>query len=125
MGDVVLGDDHAAAGVFIEAVHDAGAHLAADAAEVVDVMQQGIHERAIGIALGGMHDESGWFVDDDDVAVLKEDRDGDVLRFDLDRHDLRDGHVDGIAVLQDGTRLHRSAVQGDVAFFDQVLDTGA
>lgn len=121
----MLGDDHAAAGVFIETMHDAGAHLTADAAEVVNVMQQGVHERAIGIALGGMHDEAGWLVDDDDVAVFKEDRDGNVLRFDLDRHDLRDGHVDGIAVLEDGPRFHGPLVQGDVAFFDQVLDTGA
>ena len=43
---VVLGDDHQARRALVEPMHDAGSLLAADAAEIVDVMQQRIDERA-------------------------------------------------------------------------------
>ena len=74
MRGVVLGDDHQARGAAIEPVHDARPFLAADAAEIVDVMEQRVHQRAARVAGGRMHDHAGRLVDDDDVAVLVDDR---------------------------------------------------
>ena len=42
VGEVVLRHDHAAAGVLVEAVDDAGTQFAANATEVVAVVQQGV-----------------------------------------------------------------------------------
>ena len=61
-------------GAAIEAVHDARAQLAADAAQVVDVVQQGIHHRAAAVAGGRMHDHARRLVDHDHVGVFVEDR---------------------------------------------------
>ena len=90
---VVLGDDHQARRAAIEPVHDAGPLLAADAAEIVDVMEQRVHQRAARVAGGRMHDHAGGLVDDDDVAILIDDRQRQRLR--LRRRIDRLRHVDG------------------------------
>ena len=51
-----------------------GPLLAADAAQVVDVVEQRVDQRAAGVAGGRMHHHAGRLVDDDQVVVLVEDR---------------------------------------------------
>lgn len=125
VGDVIFGDDHAAGGVFIEAVDDARAHLSADAAEVVAVMEKGIDEGAVGISCGGVDDEAGGFVEDEDVFVLKKDIERDVLSDDGDGDDLRDDEGDLVSSFQGSAGLGRASVQGHMSVFDQVLEAGA
>ena len=70
---VVLGDHHQARRAAIEAMHDARPQLAADAAEVVHLVQQRVDERALRVARGGMDDHAGRFVDDDQIRILIDD----------------------------------------------------
>ena len=77
---VVLGDHHQPGRAAVEAMHDAGPLLAADAAEVVDVVEQRVDQRAAGVAGRRMHDHAGRLVDDDQVVVLIEDRRAAALR---------------------------------------------
>ena len=54
-------------------MHDAGPQLAADAAQVGDVMQQRVDQRARRVAGAGVHDHARRLVDDDDIRVLVQD----------------------------------------------------
>src|SRR5579871_6015473 len=55
-------------------MHDAGTANAADAGEAVAAMRkQGVYECLIGIAWGGVHDQAGRLVDDDQVVILEAD----------------------------------------------------
>ena len=68
---LVFGGDQQPDGVLVEAVDDAGPRLAADAVSSVAAMgDQGIDQRAVRIAGGGMHDQTGRLLDDDQVLVL-------------------------------------------------------
>ena len=71
---VGLGDHHDAAGLLVEAVHDARPLDPADARKAVAAMvDQRVDQRAGPVAGAGMHDQTGRLVDDDDVVVLVED----------------------------------------------------
>jgi hypothetical protein len=52
-GLLALGHHDAAGGVLVEPVHDAGAHLAADAGQVGAMEEQAIHQGAVLVAGGG------------------------------------------------------------------------
>ena len=125
MRGVVLGHDHQAGGALVEAMDDAGAQLAADAAQVVDVVEQGVDQRAVGVAGGRMDDHARGLVDDHDVGVLVDDVERQRLR--LRRGGRRRRHVDDHFLL----RLDREAgldLLGadagdlDLAVLDQPLD---
>ena len=76
-----LGDHHDAGGVLVQPMHDAGPALAADAGELLAAMrQQGVDQRAVLVAGGGMHDQPGGLVEHDQVGVLVEDGERDRLR---------------------------------------------
>ena len=63
---VIFRNHEAAAGFLVEPVDDAGARHAADAAQrTLAMVEQGVDERVFLVAGGGMHDESGGFVDDE------------------------------------------------------------
>ncbi len=61
-------------------MHDAGAFRAGAARQCRAVVQQRVDERAVRVADGGMRDQPGRFVHDDDVGVLEDDFERDVLR---------------------------------------------
>jgi hypothetical protein len=124
MGAVVLGDDDASGGVFVEAMDDARAGLATDAGEVITVVQEGVDEGAVGVAGGGVDNESRGFVDDKDVAVLIEDFDGDVLSGDFDGGGLGDGEGDLVSGADNGAGFGGFAVELSVSGFDEVLEAG-
>ncbi len=95
-----LGGDHDPGGVLIEPVDDSGAFDPADAAKALAaMMDEGIDQRAVLIAGGGVHDHASGLVDDDQMLVLIEDvqRNGLGLGFGLDRFGGREG--DGLAGL--------------------------
>ena len=77
VGAQVAGDDKQAAGVFVEAVHDAATRQLCCFGEVV---QQGVQQGAVRIARRRMDDQSGRFVDDDDVGVGMNDVERNILR---------------------------------------------
>ena len=63
------------AGDAIESMHDAGPLFSADPAEVVDMVQQGIHQCACRVAGGRVYDHSCGLVDDDQIGILVENGD--------------------------------------------------
>src|SRR5262245_27400555 len=87
MRRVVFRDDHDAGRAAIEPMNDAGAQLASYSAQIRDVMEEGVHERARCMPCAGMNDHSGWLVDHDDVGILIEDFQR--RRFRLNRSRLR------------------------------------
>ena len=61
-------------------MHDAGAELAADAAQAAHVKEEGVDERAVAVAGGGMNDQAGGLVDHDEVVIFEDNRERQILR---------------------------------------------
>ena len=119
---VVLGDDDQAGRPAIEAVHDARTFLAADAAQVVEVMEQRVDERAARVSGRRMHDHAGRLVDDGEIPILIHD--GERQRFRLRRRIGRLGDVDGdrLRRLDALIRFRGPSVHEDVPVCNQPLD---
>ena len=86
---VPLCDDEDARRAAIEAVYDARPQFAADATQVLDVMEQGVDQRARLVAGPWVDHHAGCLVQHHDVAVLVQDVHGQ--RFRLDRSGPRRG----------------------------------
>ncbi len=119
---IVLRDDHHAGRAAIEPVDDSRPQHAADAAEVGDVMQQRIDERAGGVTRAGMHDHARRLVDDDDVGILVKDLERHRLGFGGGR--CGGGKIDGDAISRTHREVRARLARGDahVTVFDQLLD---
>ena len=81
------------AGVLVQPVDDAGAQFAADAAQVVEVVQERVDERAVLVAGGGVNDHAAGLQDDGEVIILIENRERNFLR-DGDGRLRRGNHQD-------------------------------
>ncbi len=74
MGLVGLGDHQEAGGVLVDAVDDAGPDDPANPRKLAAaVVEQGVDQGAIEVPCGGMNNQSGWFVDHDQVFVFEHD----------------------------------------------------
>jgi hypothetical protein len=96
--------------------------LAADAAQIVHVMEQRVDERPRRVAGAGMHDHSRRLVQDDDVRVLIQDVQIERLRRELRR--LRRRHVDRdpCSVMDERVRFEDDGpVNADAAVRNQPL----
>ncbi len=81
---VVFRRDEQTGRVLVDAVHDAGPPLSADAGETVAAVgEQGVDERAVLVAGRGVHDHAARLVDDDEVVVLIHHVQRQVLRYQL------------------------------------------
>ena len=131
MGAVVFGDEDEAAGVFVEAMDDAGAEIAADVGEFGEVEEERVDEGAaiagvVGGASSGVNHHAGGLVDDGEVLVFVEDVEGDVLGDGVKGCGLGGAFdLDGFATVEFLFGLGRVAVDADLAGFDEELDTGA
>ena len=124
---IVLGHDHDAGCVFVEAVDDAWPRHAANTGEAVAAMvEKRVDQGAAPIASGGMHHETGGFVQDNDVLILKQDVEGDVLGLGIGVFDGRRDELEHLPLshLVRGVG-DRGASDGQGAFFDQRFDLGA
>ena len=122
---IVLCDHHDARRPAIEPVHDAGPELPTDATEVVHVMQQRIHQRPAVVARRWMHHHARRLVEDDDVGVFVEDREGQILG-DRDARAWR-RHRDGELLASPDVRARAQRGHGtrDEPLLDQTLDVRA
>ena len=93
MALVVLCHEQQTAGVLVQPVDDAGAQFAADAAQVVKVVQERVDERAVLIAGGGVNDHAAGLQDDGEIVILIENRERNFLR-DGDGRLRRGNHQD-------------------------------
>ena len=122
MGPVVFRGDEQAGGVPVDAVDDSGAQFAVDAGEGgAAVIEQGVDQRAVGVAGGGVDHQTHRLIDHDHVAVLIDHVQRDVLGTDVHRHRLGPVQADlvaggGLIVL-----FHRRAVDADPALLQQPL----
>jgi len=124
-GRLGLGDDEAARGVAVEAVDDAGAQFAADADQVLHLMEQAVHDGGVGDAGPRVDRDAGRLVDDQEVRVVVEHRHGQVDRLQLGRADLGQIDDDRRAQRRSFGRLRGAAIDADVTLVDQLLDPRA
>ncbi len=126
VGGVGFGDDEAAGGVFVEAVDDAGSFDAADAGELAAaVVEEGVDEGAIGVSGGGVDDDAGVFVEDEEVFVFEEDVEGDVLGGGDVWDGFGEGDGDVVAGFDGVAWFCGVAVDEDELVADEGLDAGA
>ena len=118
---LLLGDEDDAAGVAVEAMDDAGAVVAVDAAELVEVEAQGVDQRAGPVALGRMNHHVGRLVDGREVFVLVEDLQRDVFGEGRRVGRLRLLDADVVAVADAIAGLGRLAVDLHAAGVDDAL----
>ena len=120
---VALGDDEQAARVAVQAVHDAGAHRVAAGGPA----GERLHERPALVPRGGVHDDAGGLVHDEQVLVLPDDlvRGGRAV---AERHRLMDV---GVVDVEDLAAAELVALAGGrpvdehLARGDQALRAGA
>ena len=125
-GLLAFGDDNAAGCVLIEPMHDARAHLAADAGQVGAMVQQAIHQGAVLVAGGRMHGEASGLVDHNQVGVLVQHIKGDRLRFEIGkRFGGRHPQLHLIAGPEGGFGTTGDAVHPHKAGVDELLNPGA
>jgi hypothetical protein len=106
-------------------MHDAWPLLAPDAAEIVDVMKQRVHQRAGVMSCRRMDDHPRRLVDDDEVGVLVEDRQRQRFRLGRRLRELRDINDDLLAGLHRLVRLAAAHADPDVTLLDQALNLRA
>lgn len=90
MRKVVFRRDEQTGCVLVDAVHDAGPPLPADAGEAVAAVgEQGVDERAVLVAGRGVHDHAARLIDDDEVIVLIHHVQRQILRHQLRGRGIR------------------------------------
>ena len=116
-------DDHRAARVLVEPMHDARAR---DAREFRVAVQQRVEQRAVAVAGARVHDEPGRLVDHDHGVVLVQDRERQRLRLVGERGAGRVGHEhDAFPAGELALRRGRRAVDADAAVVDPRLQAAA
>src|SRR5262249_36760737 len=127
MGLVGLGHNEETARVLVEAMHNAWPRHAADARQARSAMgDKRVHERAVGIAGAGMHDETRGLVDDDDRLVLVDDVERNFLRFRLGARRCRHADLEAVARFDRIFHvLYGRAAEHYVTLPDQSLQAGA
>ncbi len=79
-----FGYDEQPGGVFVDAVYESYAGVVGVIVRVVaQVPSQGVDQRALPVSMPGVHDHSGWFVDDQHVPVFENDMEWDFFRYDF------------------------------------------
>jgi hypothetical protein len=122
MRGVVLRHDHDTRSAPIDPVHDARPQLAANPAQVVDVMEQGIDEGAGGVPGTGVHDHPRRLVQHGEIFVLVEDFEWKLFARDIGWRRRRDVDRHRFAFAHRKVRLGGSARDDHATFGDQPLD---
>ena len=124
---LVFGHDQQPGGVFVDPVYQSGPHVARlEQGQALQVVGQGIDQGAGVVAVAGMYDHAGLFIDDDEVGVFVNDVQRNVFGDDL-QFARRIGQHDGDLVegLDFVARFGGFAVDEDVAGVGSGLDTVA
>lgn len=87
------------------------------------MVEQGIDESAVQIAGGGVDDQTGRLVHDDEIVILMHDGERDILCYRVERNGRGQGDGEGLSVGYSGRCADacRSASGADMAFADQSL----
>ena len=122
MRRIVFRNDQQAAGVLINAVHDARPVFAVDAGQAVPaVIHQCIDQRAAPVSRRGMHDHAARLVDHNDVAVLEHNVQRNVFRNDIHLAQVGQTDRDLLASIQFVILFQRFTVRGNRLLRQQIL----
>ncbi len=120
---IVLRDDHATRRVFVEAVNDAGTKLPSHASQIRDPVKQRVDQRSIRVTCSGMYDHARCLIQDEEICVLIQHREGQILRDGFSGR--RRGKCERYALPSPKPRgrFTGTSVDGDVPLLNQRLDT--
>jgi len=123
---VVFRHHHAPAGIFVEAVNNAGPGHAAHAAELsAAMMHQRVDQRPPLVPRGGMHHQTRRFVQHQQGLVLIEDIQRDFLRLNRRRPRLRPVNLDLVPRPRRVRRFDEPAIDADMSLLNQTLNGAA
>ena len=125
MGVVVLRDNHDAAGILIQPVHDAGTDHAVDPRQIPAVKQQRIDQRACVMPRRRVHHHAPGFVKHDHIVVFIDDVQRNIFRLRLQRHRPGQYYLKNISCLNFIVWLDLLISFADAAFIQQYLNMGA
>ncbi len=126
VGVVVFRHNQATRGVLIEPVYDAGPLHSTDTGKLaLAVVKEGVDQRAIVIADGGVHDHAVFLIDDDDVLIFVKHLQGDVLCDGLGGDGLGNRDADAVAEFHRITWLGGFVIAQDEMLANQLLDPRA
>jgi len=125
MRSVVFRDDHDARRSPIESMHDARPTLAANPAQVRDVMQERVHERARGVPCARMHHHARRLVHDDDIRILVENLERHRLGFHRRGRSGGKTHDNPVASMNGKVGPRVASGDAHMAVGNQLLDLGA
>lgn len=118
---VVFGDDKQAGSAFIQPMHDSRPHIMAGV-RLSEMMEQGIDQRSREIAMSGVRNHAGGFVDHEQVRVFVIDIECDRFRENVGRGLLAKVNLDQL-IAADFLRFPRNfAVEKDQPRIDQFVD---
>ena len=80
MGEVIFGDQQYARSVAVQAVHNAGTQLPARLGEMLEVMEQSIHQGSTADSRPHVNHHPRWFIDRNDGFIFVENFQGDRFR---------------------------------------------
>jgi hypothetical protein len=103
-------------------VDDARPEDAADTRESRDVVEKRVDQRPARVARGGMDDDAGGLVEDEEVAILVEDCEGKVLGLGECALGGRNGHLEALPALEALRGAARAAIHEDAPGLEQTLD---
>ena len=124
MGRVVLGHDQAAARFLVQTMHDPGPFFSADPGKVLAMGQEGVDQGMLLMSGAGMHDQTGRFVQDQQIVVLEQDFEGDRFRLRFDLLELGLGQFHGVAGTDRIAGPGNFAVEFNELFSNQGLEAG-
>jgi hypothetical protein len=125
VGGLALSGDETTGGIFVKSMNDAWAVFSREFAELsIAVMQQSIDECAAEVARTGMNNKSARFVDDNDVLVFEQDRNGNIFGKNFSR--FRFGSIDGnyVSFGESMSRFHSHSINENSPIFDPLLQSG-
>ena len=104
-------------------MHDAGTSFVPDVPEFVHVVQQGVDERAVGVAGRRVDDHARGLVDHHEVRVLEDDVERDRLRLETGGRWRRHVEIEHVTFADDSGRTGHGRARGieHVAALDQSL----
>lgn len=118
---VVLGHDETTARLFIEPMNNAGPLFAANSGKRTRMMKQRIDERVLPVTSARMYDQTGRFVQDEEIIVFKKNFERDRFRLIVDLFRRRLAKIDKIAGAHEIARPGRFAVTANESAANQLL----
>ena len=125
MRGVRLCDEEHTAGETVEAMHDAGAEVAADSGERTETVEKGVHDGS-GMHSGArVHHHAGGLVDGDNAFVLIKAGERDVLGGGFERRLGRGFDDDFFRAAKEGGRFDCGVVDAHAGLANPALQAGA